>query len=46
MVCEFLVEARGILFLEQRVNPGPLHGGHEVLATRPRGKSLGKTSCR
>ena len=36
---ESLIEACGIQFLDQRLNPGPLHWKHEALATGPSGKS-------
>ena len=38
--CELLVEACGIQFPDQGLNPGPPHWEHRVLATGLPGKSL------
>ena len=39
MAFKVLVAARGVLIPDQRLNLGPLHWEHEVLATGPPGKS-------
>ena len=40
MAFKVLVAARGVLIPDQRLNLGPLHWEHEVLATGPPGKPL------
>ena len=37
LAASVLVEACGIKFFDQGLNPGPLHWEHEVLATGPPG---------